>query len=90
MAKDERSKSNLLPGGPLDKAFVVFHRMVMTMAEAEPTVKVVLVAYDEEAADNTEAILISNMRQPRDVEALLKEGLNSATMKRVLQNTIRS
>lgn len=83
----DNSRSNFLPGGPLDKAFVVFHRMITTMSEAEPSVKTVLLAYDENDT-KAEGIMVSNMKSAAEVEALLKEGLNSATMKRVLQNSI--
>jgi hypothetical protein len=88
--KTEPSQSNLIPGGPLDKAFVVFHRMIMTMDEAEPTVKTVLLAYDEADEDSATAIMVSNLKNPASVEELLKEGLNSATVKRVLGNTVRN
>lgn len=90
--KDEMpkfSQSNLLPGGPLDKAFVVFHRMITVMSEAEPSVKVVLLAYDENDKTTGNAMLVSSMgMKARDVEMLLKQGLDSALMKRVLGNTL--
>jgi hypothetical protein len=62
--------------------------MIMTMNEAEPSVKVVLLGYDENEGVKSEGICISNLKTPAEVEALLKEGLNSAMMKRVLQNKI--
>jgi hypothetical protein len=63
--------------------------MIMTMHEAEPSVRTVLLAYDENDHASGNAILISNMTRPADVESLLKEALNSATIKRVLKNQIK-
>jgi len=64
--------------------------MIMTMHEAEPSVKVVLVAFDENDYKTADAVLISNMTKPAEVESLLKQGLESATMRRVLQDKIRA
>lgn len=85
----EFSQSNLFPGGPLDKAFVVFHRMIMVMSEAEPSVKVVLLAYDENDRTTGNAMLVSSKEMSaKDVATLLEQGLNSAIIKRVLGSKV--
>ena len=76
----------------IDKAFVVYHRMMEVMNEAEPTVKMVLLAYDSAEYDikkYSEAILVSNMTVPKDVEDLLKAGLDSSIKRRTLYRTDR-
>jgi hypothetical protein len=77
---------------PLDRVFTPLHRMMETMNAIEPSVQLVILAYDQndKIQPQMEGLCITNLTKPEDLVRFLKNSIDGINIRKTLFRTPKS